>query len=362
MSIVARLARAPACTARSVISLNVSRCDRAPRALERARRGARRSPRPRGRGRARGRCASAACAAALDLRERLGSCARIGTYSGSKSFSMSTPSSLLGRSMMWPFEASTVKPRPRNLVERARLGRRLDDHERLAGAVAARRGSGAAAALRAAAFGRGRARVARLPRPSAAARLRRSRPSPRLRRRASRAASSRRRRLRRARGGPGASAAPAALRGRRPAVAQCATFEVAMRISPDASVVRAAARRAPPTSRASSTLTGRTPLRREQVQHALELPRVERAAAAAGRAGSPTPRGSATRAPRRSARAAPASGRRAVGQVRAAGSPRRRRVERAQHQIAACRSSAVSVRLLAAPRPASRAPASSPST
>src|SRR5262245_15819356 len=43
--------------------------------------------------------------------------ARIGTYSGSKSSSMLTPSLLLGRSMMWPFEASTVKPRPRNLVK-----------------------------------------------------------------------------------------------------------------------------------------------------------------------------------------------------------------------------------------------------
>src|SRR5258706_2763535 len=41
--------------------------------------------------------------------------ARIGTYSGSKSFSMSTPSWLLGRSMTCPFEAITVKPRPRNL-------------------------------------------------------------------------------------------------------------------------------------------------------------------------------------------------------------------------------------------------------
>src|SRR5437867_3573524 len=41
---------------------------------------------------------------------------RIGTYSGSKSRSTSTPSLLLGRSMMWPFEATTVKPRPRNLV------------------------------------------------------------------------------------------------------------------------------------------------------------------------------------------------------------------------------------------------------
>src|SRR6266571_2872986 len=39
---------------------------------------------------------------------------RMGTYSGSKSFSISTPSWLLGRSMMWPFEAITVKPRPRN--------------------------------------------------------------------------------------------------------------------------------------------------------------------------------------------------------------------------------------------------------
>src|SRR5438876_4198346 len=39
---------------------------------------------------------------------------RMGTYSGSKSFSTSTPSWLLGRSMMWPLEASPVKPRPRN--------------------------------------------------------------------------------------------------------------------------------------------------------------------------------------------------------------------------------------------------------
>src|SRR5437867_1778077 len=41
---------------------------------------------------------------------------RIGTYSGSKSRSTSTPSLLFGRSMMWPLEAITVKPRPRNLV------------------------------------------------------------------------------------------------------------------------------------------------------------------------------------------------------------------------------------------------------
>src|SRR5256885_5012549 len=38
----------------------------------------------------------------------------IGSYSGSKSFSMLTPSWLLGRSMMWPFEAITWNPRPRN--------------------------------------------------------------------------------------------------------------------------------------------------------------------------------------------------------------------------------------------------------
>src|SRR3989304_310124 len=41
---------------------------------------------------------------------------RIGTYLGSKPLSRSTPSSLLGRSMMCPLEASTEKPRPRNLV------------------------------------------------------------------------------------------------------------------------------------------------------------------------------------------------------------------------------------------------------
>src|SRR5437867_7521738 len=41
---------------------------------------------------------------------------RIGTYSGSKSLSRSTPSLLFGRSMMWPFEAITVNPRPRNFV------------------------------------------------------------------------------------------------------------------------------------------------------------------------------------------------------------------------------------------------------
>src|SRR5256885_2977577 len=35
------------------------------------------------------------------------------TYSGSKSLSVSTPSVLLGRSMTWPIEASTVKPFPR---------------------------------------------------------------------------------------------------------------------------------------------------------------------------------------------------------------------------------------------------------
>src|SRR5215470_14848796 len=40
----------------------------------------------------------------------------IGTYFGSKDFSTSTPSSLFGRSMMWPFDATTEKPRPRNLV------------------------------------------------------------------------------------------------------------------------------------------------------------------------------------------------------------------------------------------------------
>src|SRR5688572_4354384 len=41
---------------------------------------------------------------------------RMGTYLGSKPFSTSTPSSLLGRSMMWPLEAKTENPRPRNLV------------------------------------------------------------------------------------------------------------------------------------------------------------------------------------------------------------------------------------------------------
>src|SRR5437867_774661 len=40
----------------------------------------------------------------------------MGTYSGSKSLSRSTPSLLFGRSMIWPFEAITVKPRPRNFV------------------------------------------------------------------------------------------------------------------------------------------------------------------------------------------------------------------------------------------------------
>jgi len=33
---------------------------------------------------------------------------RIGTYSGSKLFSRSTPSLLFGRSMMWPFDAITL--------------------------------------------------------------------------------------------------------------------------------------------------------------------------------------------------------------------------------------------------------------
>src|SRR5438105_443255 len=41
---------------------------------------------------------------------------RIGTYLGSKPLPTSTPSSLFGRSMMWPFEAITENPRPRNLV------------------------------------------------------------------------------------------------------------------------------------------------------------------------------------------------------------------------------------------------------
>src|SRR5262245_17649194 len=40
---------------------------------------------------------------------------RMGSYSGSNSLSRSTPSLLFGRSMMWPFEASTRKSRPRNL-------------------------------------------------------------------------------------------------------------------------------------------------------------------------------------------------------------------------------------------------------
>src|SRR5580700_7388455 len=37
----------------------------------------------------------------------------ITTYSVSKSFSTSTPSVLLGRSLTWPSDASTVKPLPR---------------------------------------------------------------------------------------------------------------------------------------------------------------------------------------------------------------------------------------------------------
>src|SRR5574339_462075 len=41
---------------------------------------------------------------------------RIGSYSGSNSLSRSTPSLLFGRSMTWPFEASTMKSLPRNLV------------------------------------------------------------------------------------------------------------------------------------------------------------------------------------------------------------------------------------------------------
>src|SRR5258706_3700919 len=57
---------------------------------------------------------SASFAAALIL-ARAWFLVRIGTYSGSKSFSMSTPNWLLGRSMTCPFDAITVKPRPRNL-------------------------------------------------------------------------------------------------------------------------------------------------------------------------------------------------------------------------------------------------------
>src|SRR5436190_2942197 len=72
---------------------------------------------------------------------------RIGTYSGSKSRSRSTPSLLLGRSMMWPFEATTVKPRPRNLVSvRDLVGDSTitsDLEPSLAGAPAARFGPGA---------------------------------------------------------------------------------------------------------------------------------------------------------------------------------------------------------------------------
>src|SRR5262249_51493366 len=40
----------------------------------------------------------------------------MGSYCGSKSRSMSTPSLLLGRSMMWPLDASTMKSLPRNLL------------------------------------------------------------------------------------------------------------------------------------------------------------------------------------------------------------------------------------------------------
>src|SRR6476660_2947298 len=40
----------------------------------------------------------------------------MGSYSGSNSLSMSTPSLLFGRSMTWPLEASTRKSLPRNLV------------------------------------------------------------------------------------------------------------------------------------------------------------------------------------------------------------------------------------------------------
>src|SRR5436309_9492247 len=57
---------------------------------------------------------SAFCAAVLIL-ARAWVLPRIGTYLGSNSLSMSTPSSLFGRSMMWPLEARTEKLRPRNL-------------------------------------------------------------------------------------------------------------------------------------------------------------------------------------------------------------------------------------------------------
>src|SRR6266404_8008198 len=56
--------------------------------------------------------ASADCASFFSLL-RTFSLPGMTTYSVSKSFSMSTPSVLLGKSFTCPSEASTVKPRPR---------------------------------------------------------------------------------------------------------------------------------------------------------------------------------------------------------------------------------------------------------
>src|SRR5580692_3169617 len=56
--------------------------------------------------------ASADAASFFNL-ARIFSLPGITTYSGSNSLSVSTPSVLLGRSMTWPIEASTVKPLPR---------------------------------------------------------------------------------------------------------------------------------------------------------------------------------------------------------------------------------------------------------
>src|SRR5262245_14235518 len=101
-------------TARSVISLNVRRAI-GRRALfsAPARCQAIASPSRSGSGARKMRSAFSAAARILASAALL---PRIGTYWGSKSLSRSTPSSLFGRSMMWPFEASTENPRPRNLV------------------------------------------------------------------------------------------------------------------------------------------------------------------------------------------------------------------------------------------------------
>src|SRR5213592_1722678 len=152
------------CTARCVISLKVRRCSgrRLPLSAS-ARCQAIASPSRSGSG---ARNTLDAVFAASLIFASAWFLVRIGTYSGSKSFSRSTPSLLLGRSMMWPFEATTVKPRPRNLVSvRDLVGDSTitsDLEPSLAGASAARFGPGA---LRPAP----RRRVAAFPAPAAGA-------------------------------------------------------------------------------------------------------------------------------------------------------------------------------------------------